>query len=60
MTEGGARTGASRRAAAVLGEEARRQVADALAEAVAAAAKDADAAGGVGPAASSLARKRLL
>ena len=51
VTEGETRTGALRRAAAVLAEEARRQVADALAEAVAAAAEDADAASGSGPAA---------
>ena len=51
-----ARTGAARQAAVVSAEEAWWQVADALGEAVAAAAKDADAAGG----GSRLARKTLL
>ena len=60
VTEGETRTGALRRVAAVSAEEARRQVADALAKAVAAAAEDADAASGGDTAASSFARKRLL
>ena len=53
-----AHTRAARQAAVVLAEEAWRQVADALGEAVAAAAEDADAdAAGGG---SRLARKTLL